>query len=70
MGRGHDDHRLFVDQRHIGIDAGVGTFARLAGLHAFREKVDRDGIADPDRLAVILARAAPARPITFCRLVL
>lgn len=33
-----------------------------AGLHAFHEKIDRDIIADPVRLATILAREAPAWP--------
>lgn len=33
-----------------------------AGLHAFHEKVDRDTIADRDRLAVILACQAPEWP--------
>lgn len=36
--------------------------AHQAGLHAFHEKIDREIIADPDRLAVILAREAPAWP--------
>jgi CubicO group peptidase (beta-lactamase class C family) len=34
--------------------------AHQAGLFAFDEKVDRDTIADPDRLAAIMARQRPA----------
>lgn len=33
-----------------------------AGLHAFHEKIDRDVIADPDRLAAIMAREKPEWP--------
>ncbi|WP_390911306.1 serine hydrolase [Pseudosulfitobacter sp. SM2401] len=36
--------------------------AHQAGLHAFHENIDRAIIADPDRLAAILAREAPAWP--------
>ncbi|CAN0564391.1 unnamed protein product, partial [Laminaria digitata] len=36
--------------------------AHQAGLHAFHEKIDRQTIADPDRLGEILAREAPAWP--------
>jgi CubicO group peptidase (beta-lactamase class C family) len=36
--------------------------AHQAGLHAFHEKVDRDVIADQDRLAAILARETPEWP--------
>ncbi len=36
--------------------------AHQAGLHAFHEKIDRAIIADPDRLAAIVAREAPAWP--------
>lgn len=36
--------------------------AHQAGLHAFHEKIDRQTIADTDRLAEILAREAPAWP--------
>jgi CubicO group peptidase (beta-lactamase class C family) len=36
--------------------------AHQAGLHAFHEKVDRDVIADPERLAAILARETPEWP--------
>ena len=36
--------------------------AHQAGLYAFDEQSDRDVIADPDRLAVVLARQKPAWP--------
>jgi CubicO group peptidase (beta-lactamase class C family) len=36
--------------------------AHQAGLFAFDEPVDRDTVADPDRLAAVMARAKPAWP--------
>lgn len=36
--------------------------AHQAGLHAFHEKIDHQTIADPDKLAEVLAREAPAWP--------
>ncbi|MHA3916139.1 serine hydrolase domain-containing protein [Halovulum sp. GXIMD14793] len=38
------------------------VLSHQAGLHAFHEKVDRQTIADPDRLAAIMAREKPQWP--------